>query len=1482
MKKIILLIVLFLGAKSFSQTNGITYQAVILNPSGEQLPGVNNTTSPMVNKNICLQFQFIDEFSKLEYQETIQTKTDVFGMVNLVIGSGNQTAGYAVSFKTIEWKALKKSMIVSINTSGSCSSFTEISNQPFTAVPFAFSAINAGNVTGVVAIENGGTNAITVIGAKTNLGLEKVNNTSDLDKPMSIVAQEGWNKNSNAISTEAFRAGVVEKAIQEKMELDATTARAAELALTNNLAIEVSRATKAETSNTTALATEATTSRAAELLLTNDLVTEATTARAAELVLRDNLATEVTTSRAAELVFTNNIATEATTARAAELLLTTSLNSEVSRATNTEATKEALVNKSADVTTDGASDVKYPTVKSVKTYVDASSTSNLNAIAAEVTRAKDAENTLTTNLNIEVSRSTSAENTLTTNLNVEITRATTTEATKEALVNKSADVTTDGASDVKYPTVKSVKTYVDVSSTSNSNAIAAEVIRAKDAENTLTTNLNSEVSRATISENTLTTNLNSEVSRATSAENTLTTNLNAEISRATTAEAIREALVNKSADVTTDGASDVKYPTVKSVKTYVDAISNTSSTALAAEVSRAITAETANVNAIATETTNRINADLLKANLDSPTLAGTPLAPTATAATNSKQIATTEYVTNAISTSGANFLPLTGGTLTGGLKGTYGDFSSNFRVSSLTLAGSSVWEFGANGSGFSLHQGGCCNRLTIDGDGKIGIGANYTPSYQLDVEGDGRFTSLVTATSFIKAGGTSSQFLKADGTIDSNTYAILASPTFTGVPVAPTAVAGVSSTQIATTAFVANAVSTAASGGSFVDLTSNQLIAGTKTFSKDLNVSGLTIGTGLGNIATNTALGKQSLSSNITGEDNIALGSHSLKTNTTGGRNTALGNNTLYYNNAYDNTAIGYLTLQNNTSGSYNAGIGSQALFSNTTGNNNSAMGSSALQSNTVGSNNTAMGINSLINNTSGNGNTAAGQNSLPSNTTGTYNVGYGVQSLEQNTTGDQNTAIGVAAIDRNTTGASNAVLGAFAGRYISDGFTYNTLINRSVLIGAETKPLADNDSNEIVIGYQAKGNGSNTIQLGNTSVTSVNTSGTITAGAVTYPNTHNSTAGQVLTTNANGLASWSTSASSGVPYTGATQSVDLGAHDLKVNGLVVGKGSGNGDSNVAIGTQLGTGTGFRNTGVGAGALNSFSGTSFGNNTGVGYNSLVGLTNGYGNTSIGAETMFNVAGNDNNTAIGNQSLISASSSDNTATGASAGSAVTTGGGNTFIGRSANIADGTFSNSTALGREAIANGSNTIQLGNTSVTSVNTSGTITAGKVTYPNTDGTVNQVLQTNGNGIASWTTIAGPRYASSTVLQDVLTSTTDSEIYLPGLGFRWNQTTKKLEIKGEANNNPQALIFYFSYHKDGSNTINFRPATTNSNTNSWTAVDDPQSNTLPLIEGYYSVYDFDFTVYPLNQGGPQYGKTYNVKILLDGWGAVHMRAAYY
>ena len=78
--------------------------------------------------------------------------------------------------------------------------------------------------------------------------------------------------------------------------------------------------------------------------------------------------------------------------------------------------------------------------------------------------------------------------------------------------------------------------------------------------------------------------------------------------------------------------------------------------------------------------------------------------------------------------------------------------------------------------------------------------------YSYDADLNVTFPAQVTARSFVKSGGTSSQFLKADGSVDSNAYALKASPALSGTPTAPTAPAGTNTTQIATTAFVTSAI----------------------------------------------------------------------------------------------------------------------------------------------------------------------------------------------------------------------------------------------------------------------------------------------------------------------------------------------------------------------------------------------------------------------------------------------------------------------------------------------------------------------------------------------------------------------------------------------------------------------------------------------------------------------------------------------------
>jgi hypothetical protein len=143
MKKL-LFFLLFVTFPLFSQTNGINYQAVIYSPTGQQLPGANNQKFPLSNKTICLLFSIIDSNNVTEYAEKIVITTDRYGVVNHLIGSGTQVGGYATNFNGILWNSTAKNLKVELDILANCSDYTFLSNEPFTYVPFALYAANAG------------------------------------------------------------------------------------------------------------------------------------------------------------------------------------------------------------------------------------------------------------------------------------------------------------------------------------------------------------------------------------------------------------------------------------------------------------------------------------------------------------------------------------------------------------------------------------------------------------------------------------------------------------------------------------------------------------------------------------------------------------------------------------------------------------------------------------------------------------------------------------------------------------------------------------------------------------------------------------------------------------------------------------------------------------------------------------------------------------------------------------------------------------------------------------------------------------------------------------------------------------------------------------------------------------------------------------------------------------------------------------------
>ena len=185
------------------------------------------------------------------------------------------------------------------------------------------------------------------------------------------------------------------------------------------------------------------------------------------------------------------------------------------------------------------------------------------------------------------------------------------------------------------------------------------------------------------------------------------------------------------------------------------------------------------------------------------------------------------------------------------------------------------------------------------------------------------------------------------------------------------------------------------------------------------------------------------------------------------------------------------------------------------------------------------------------------------------------------------------------------------------------------------------------------------------------------------------------------------------------------------------------GDNNTAIGFMaISSSDGSGNTAVGSNAMRQGQTTTDGSyNTAVGSRALTNGDDGGYNTAIGASSIEKVEG-DNNSGLGYRTLFNTTTGDaNTAVGYNAGDSNTTGSNNTLIGSNSDVGSNNLTNATAIGYNAIVDASNKIRLGDSNITNIETSGTITAGAVTYPNTDGTANQVLKTNGSGTLAWTT---------------------------------------------------------------------------------------------------------------------------------------------
>ena len=296
-------------------------------------------------------------------------------------------------------------------------------------------SVAASKLTGVVAIANGGTGASTVAAAKTNLALNNVDNTTDINKPISTLTQAALDLKENTANKSA-----------------ATTLGISDVLFPTQNAVK--------TYVDAAIATTA----IADGSITNAKIVSVAATKLTGVVAIANGGTGASTVAAAKTnLALNNVDN------------TTDINKPISTLTQAALDlKENAANKSA-ATTLGISDVLFPTQKAVKTYVDAAIATTaiadgsitdakiISLSASKLTGVVPIANGGTGASTVAAAKTNLALNNVdnTTDINKPI--STLTQAAldlKENTANKSA-ATTLGTSDVLFPTQKAVKTYVD-------------------------------------------------------------------------------------------------------------------------------------------------------------------------------------------------------------------------------------------------------------------------------------------------------------------------------------------------------------------------------------------------------------------------------------------------------------------------------------------------------------------------------------------------------------------------------------------------------------------------------------------------------------------------------------------------------------------------------------------------------------------------------------------------------------------------------------------------------------------------------------------------------------------------------------------------------------------------------------------------------------------------------------------------------------
>jgi uncharacterized protein (TIGR02145 family) len=229
-KKILFLLILIFVIINLNAQTGLNFQGVARTSNNVIL------ASQAITIKLSISRGNINGTKTEEYVETRKVTTNAQGLFTVVIGDTGAISTLG-NFATINWKLIPKFLKIEMDpTAGN--NFINMGTTQFQYVAYAQFAksVEAENIVGILPISSGGTGVNSIAELKTALAIDKLNNTADTSKPISVLIQASLDTKLNKSDTSKYtKKTYTDSSLLTKLSLSSNAATATTAATATKL-----------------------------------------------------------------------------------------------------------------------------------------------------------------------------------------------------------------------------------------------------------------------------------------------------------------------------------------------------------------------------------------------------------------------------------------------------------------------------------------------------------------------------------------------------------------------------------------------------------------------------------------------------------------------------------------------------------------------------------------------------------------------------------------------------------------------------------------------------------------------------------------------------------------------------------------------------------------------------------------------------------------------------------------------------------------------------------------------------------------------------------------------------------------------------------------------------------------------------------------------------------------------------------------------